>query len=160
MERSRGLRYRRGGYAEFDESEDEGACYAFDLGDGRLVLLVGQQFYSSARFPSLDFSVVYPLDENGASADMWLEKRGERMPPDHVIPAEVRWELAERLPESLDVVKGSLEGNLRRRSADGSHPESGGGGMAFGRCAASGEPSPGKEVRWTPHQMTMSLGQR
>lgn len=95
-------------YAEFEEVEDEGACYAFDLGDGRMVFLAGQQFYPSARFPSLDFSVVYPLDEDGRSADMWLEKRGRATEPDRVIPAAVKWELADRIPEPLKVVWGSL----------------------------------------------------
>lgn len=96
-------------YAEFEEVEDEGACYAFDLGDGRIVFLAGQEFYPSARFPSLDFSIVYPLDESGRSADMWIEKRGETTPPDRRIPGRVKWELAERLPESLEVVRGSLD---------------------------------------------------
>lgn len=95
-------------YAEFEEVEDEGACYAFDLGDGRLVFLAGQEFYPSARFPSLDFSIVYPLDEDGGSADMWIEKRGWATEPDRVVPAALKWELAERLPESLEVVSGDL----------------------------------------------------
>ena len=96
-------------YAEFEEVEDEGACYAFDLGDGRLVFLSGQQFYPSARFPSLDFSVVFPLDEDGRSADMWIEKRGPAVGPDRVIPGAVKWELAGRLPESLEMVQGRLD---------------------------------------------------
>lgn len=96
-------------YAEFEEIEDEGACYAFDLGDGRLVFLTGQQFYPSARFPGLDFSVVYPLDEDGASADMWIEKRGPAAEPDRVIPASVKWDLAERILGPLEIVQGSLD---------------------------------------------------
>ncbi len=96
-------------YAEFEEVEDEGACYAFDLGDGRMVFLAGQQFYPSARFPSLDFSVVYPLDEDGGSPDMWIEKRGPSAEPARVVPAAVNWELAERIPEPLEVVPGSLD---------------------------------------------------
>lgn len=97
------------GYAELEEAEDEGACYAFALGDGRIVFLTGQQFYPSARFPSLDFSVVYPLDESGGAADMWIRKRGEAVPPDRLIPAEVKWKLAERLPEPLEIVEGTLD---------------------------------------------------
>lgn len=108
------------GYAAFEEVEDEGACWAFDLGDGRVVLLVGQQFYPSACFPSLDFSVVHALDEDGGTAEMWLEKRGDAVPPDRVIPAEVKWELfREWFPEPLEVVPGDLEGleeTLQRRS--------------------------------------------
>lgn len=99
------------GYAEFEEVADEGACWVFDLGDGRVVFLVGQQFYPSARFPSLDFSVVYPLDEDGASVDMWIVKRGDAVPPDRVIPAEEKWELfGDWFPEPLDVVHGDLAG--------------------------------------------------
>lgn len=96
-------------YAEFEEVEDEGACYAFDLGDGRIVFLAGQQFYPSSRFPSLDFSVVCPLDEDGGSADMWIEKRGPAAAPDRVVPAAVKRELAEQIPGPLDVVRGSLD---------------------------------------------------
>lgn len=96
-------------YAEFEEMEDEGACYAFDMGDGRLVFLTGQQFYPSARFPSLDFSVVYPLDENGESADMWVAKRGQGTEPARIVPASVKWDLADRIPQPLEVVKGSLD---------------------------------------------------
>ena len=106
-------------YAELEEWEDEGACWAFDLGDGRIVFLTGQEFYPSARFPSLDFSVVYPLTEDGDSMDMWLEKRGATVPPAEVLPARLKPELAGRLPEALEVVSGSLddlEELLRRRS--------------------------------------------
>lgn len=96
-------------YAEFEELEDEGACYAFDLGDGRLVFLAGQQFYPSARFPSLDFSVVYPLDGGGRPADMWIEKRGAAFPPARIITASLKGELAERIPLTLEVVHGRLD---------------------------------------------------
>lgn len=105
-------------YAELEELEDEGAFWAFDLGDGRTVFLAGQQFYPSARFPSLDFSVVYPLDERGGSADMWLHKRGHAVPPARVLPATLKQELAGHLPEPLEVVEGTLdrlEELLRRR---------------------------------------------
>lgn len=108
-------------YAEFEEVEDEGACYAFDLADGGIVFLTGQQFYPSARFPSLDFSVAYPLDENGASADMWIEKRGPASEPDRVVSAAVKRELAERIPEPLEVVPRAAARSRRLTAvADGS----------------------------------------
>lgn len=97
------------GCAKLEEVEDEGACWAFDLGDGRVVFLVGQQFYPAARFPSLDFSVVYPLDEGGRPADMWLEKRGDRRAPDRVIPAKDKWELWEQIPDFPGVVHGGID---------------------------------------------------
>lgn len=94
-------------FAELEEYEDEGPCYAFDLGDGRIVFVVGQRFYPEARFPSLDFSLVHPLDEDGNAADEWIEKRGPRADPHRVIPADVKWEL--EVPEHLGVVRGSLD---------------------------------------------------
>lgn len=109
-------------YAELEEVEDEGAFWAFDLGDDRIVVLAGQQFYPSARFPSLDFSVVYPLDEDGGYADMWLQKRGPAVPPARVLPAALKRELAGRLPEPLEVLEGplaELEELLRRRAEPG-----------------------------------------
>jgi hypothetical protein len=94
-------------FVELEEYEDEGACYAFDLGGERIVFVTGQEFYPKARFPSLDFSLVYPLDENGATSDFWIEKRGAWVAPDRVIPAAVKWEL--EIPEHLTVVRGALE---------------------------------------------------
>lgn len=42
---------------------------------------------------------------------MWIEKRGEAVPPDRVIPADVKWELfGEGAPEPLDIVRGDLAG--------------------------------------------------
>ncbi|HSR40734.1 MAG TPA: hypothetical protein VLL48_01145 [Longimicrobiales bacterium] len=105
-------------FAELEEYEDEGPCYAFDLGDGRIVIVVGQRFYPEARFPSLDFSLVHPLDGEGAAVDEWIEKRGPRAEPDRVIPADVKWEM--EIPEHLSVVRVSLdrlEEILRRRGS-------------------------------------------
>ena len=56
--------------------EDEGACYAVRTRRGRLVFITGQEFYQAARFPSLDFSLVYVLDERGRTVDMFIGKQG------------------------------------------------------------------------------------
>ena len=63
---------RASAHAVFEEIEDEGACYAFELEGGRVVFVAGQEFYESARFPSLDFSLVYPLDEQGRPVEMFI----------------------------------------------------------------------------------------
>jgi hypothetical protein len=94
-------------YAEFEEVEDEGACYAFDLDGDAVAFVVGQEFYPAARFPSLDFSLVYPLDEAGHSVDMLIEKRGPTATPARVIPGAVKSKL--EIPEHLAVVRGGLE---------------------------------------------------
>ena len=94
-------------FVEFEEIEDEGACYAFELFDNRLVFIVGQEFYESARFPSLDFSLVYVLDEAGQTVELMIEKRGAKVTPARTVPAS--WKERIELPEHLEVRPGTID---------------------------------------------------
>ena len=96
-------------YLEFEEVEDEGACWAFELDGGRVVFLTGQEMYAAPGFPSLEFSLVHPLDERGRAADLWIEPRGEPVPPARVVPADVKMRLADVLPGHLEVVRADLD---------------------------------------------------
>jgi hypothetical protein len=98
-------------FGDFEEIEDEGACYAFDLGDGQVVFVMGQEFHASARFPSLDFSLVYALDESGRTADMFIDKRGAVAVAAERVPAHIKKRLV--LPDHLEVRRGSLASVLR-----------------------------------------------
>src|SRR5262245_60367867 len=91
-------------FAELEEFEDEGACYAFDLSDNRVVFISGQEFYESSKFPSLDFSLVYVLNEAGQTVDMMIDKRGVKTAPARTIPAAVKDRI--ELPEHLEVRPG------------------------------------------------------
>jgi hypothetical protein len=93
-------------FAEFEEFEDEGACYAFELSGGRLVFVTGQEFYEQAKFPSHDFSLVHILNERGEPVDMIIEKRGPRVDPARTIPAAAKLDLEP--PEHLQVLHGTL----------------------------------------------------
>jgi hypothetical protein len=93
-------------FVEFEEIEDEGAAYAFELEDGRVLFISGQEFYPGAKFPSLDFSLVYFLDENGQTVDMQIEKRGSRAAPAHLIPAAIKERL--KIPEHLATRPGGI----------------------------------------------------
>ena len=99
-------------FVAFEEIEDEGACFAFELAGDRLVFLQGQEFYEAAGFPSLDFSLVMPLDEAGGRVDMMIEKRGPKASPLRVLPAAVKRTL--EIPDDLVVVSGTL-GDLEER---------------------------------------------
>jgi hypothetical protein len=94
-------------FATFEEIEDEGACYAFELESNRLVFIAGQEFYESARFPSLDFSLVYVVDEDGQTVDLMIEKRGAKAAPATKIPAALKRRL--EIPEHLEVRRGALD---------------------------------------------------
>ena len=94
-------------FVEFEEIEDEGACYAFALEDGRLVFLSGQEFYPVARFPSLDFSLVYVLDDNDRAVEMVIEKRGPKAAPARTISAATKKQLD--MPEHLETRSGGID---------------------------------------------------
>lgn len=93
-------------FAELEEIEDEGACYAFEMDDGRIAFIQGQEFYESARFPSLDFSLVYILDEADQTVDMLIDKRGAKAAPARRIPAAVKQRLD--APDHLEVRRGRI----------------------------------------------------
>ena len=106
-------------FAEFDEVEDEGACYAFEIEGGRVVFIAGQEFYEGARFPSLDFSLVYALDVKSNTADMFIQKRGSKAAPRQRIASAIKARL--ELPDHLEVRTGQLDDvlrNLETRSAE------------------------------------------
>jgi hypothetical protein len=91
---------------EFEEEEDEGACYAFQLDGGRVLFVAGQSYYSSARFPNTDFSLVGLYDKDGGCLDELIEKRGRKLLPLRVIPAELKKKMF--IPEHLHTVEGNL----------------------------------------------------
>ena len=98
--------FRSTGFLSFEEVADEGALYGFEVADQKVVFITGQEFYEGSKFPSLDFSLVYLLDENDRPVDMLIEKRGTKATPAYVIPAKVK--LGRDLPDHLEVVDGTL----------------------------------------------------
>ncbi len=94
-------------FVAFEEFEDEGASYAFELADGRIVFISGQEFYEGAKFPSLDFSIVHVLGGDDAVVDMFIEKRGAKVAPARTIPAARKHGL--NIPDHLAVRRGRLD---------------------------------------------------
>jgi hypothetical protein len=72
-----------------------------------VVFVAGQDFSESARFPSLDFSLVYPLDEQGRPVEMFIEKRGGKAARARTIPAAVKKSL--NVPHHLEVCTARLD---------------------------------------------------
>lgn len=93
-------------FVAFEEIEDEGACYAFEIPEDKLLFLSGQQYYESAKFPSLDFSFVQALDERGRVVDEWVQKRGPKAVPLRVIPSETKRQM--EVPDDLKSIEGKL----------------------------------------------------
>lgn len=92
---------------EFEEIEDEGACYAFQISDEEILFIEGQEFYSSAKFPNTDFEIVRIFDSRGNLAEQLIHKLGIRLKALRQVPAPIKVSL--RMPEHLERVRGRLQ---------------------------------------------------
>jgi hypothetical protein len=92
---------------EFQEIEDEGACYAFQVEQDKIVFVCGQDYYSGAKFPSTDFSIVSVYGRNGDLVQLLIEKRGKKLQPIRTVSAELKAHL--QIPEHLEMVSGKLD---------------------------------------------------
>jgi hypothetical protein len=88
---------------EFEEIEDEGACYAFQVNPSQIVFVCGQDYYSTRRFPSTDFSII---DIVGSGVPV-IRNRGQKLAPIRVIDREVNKQL--QSPDHLQLLEGRLE---------------------------------------------------
>jgi hypothetical protein len=104
---AREIRLQSTRVVEFEEEEDEGACFAFDHNGNAAVFIVAQEFYEDDDFPNTDFSMVEILGDGGRLLDVLLFKRGEKLQPERVVPAAVK--NRPDLPEHLAVVPGRLD---------------------------------------------------
>jgi hypothetical protein len=92
---------------EFEEEEDEGACYAFEHGPESTVFIVGQEFYEDDDFPNSDFSLIDVLGTHGRPIDTLVEKTGSKLAPERRIPATAKHMM--EIPEHLTVIRASLD---------------------------------------------------
>jgi hypothetical protein len=105
--RVREIRIQATRVVEFEEEEDEGACYAFEYDDNSVIFIVGQEFYEDDDFPNTDFSMIEILGERGQPIDICLTKHGRKLQPERVIPAATKNRLS--LPEHLTIVQTALD---------------------------------------------------
>lgn len=93
---------------EFEEEEDEGACYAFEHGPDASIFIVGQEFYEDDDFPNSDFSLVELLGSHGGPIDWAIAKRGAKLLPMRIVGAATKRMM--EIPEHLTVIGAPLEG--------------------------------------------------
>jgi hypothetical protein len=92
---------------EFEEEEDEGACWAFEHGRGASLFVVGQEFYEDDDFPNSEFAIVDLLGSRGQTVDSLLMKTGRKLTPERVVPASVKRLVA--IPDSFTIVDAPIE---------------------------------------------------
>ena len=105
--RARELRLTSERVVEFEEVEDEGACYAFDYDGVSSIFVIGQEFYEDDDFPNSDFSMIELLGASGTPVDVLLTKRGRKLTAERVIPAAIKNGV--ELPDHLAIVPAPLD---------------------------------------------------
>src|SRR4051812_1446101 len=93
-------------FVSFEPVTDEGAYYAFDLGDERIVFVGGKEFDKAENFPCLDFALVNLRDGRKIIASR-VDCRSPKEKPVRTIPAQITRRLA--MPANLEVRSGKLE---------------------------------------------------
>ncbi len=74
----------------FEEIEDEGACYAFQQEHNNILFVCGQNFYPTGSFPSDDFSLISICDADGDLVDLKIINHGVRLEPIRTVSAEAK----------------------------------------------------------------------
>ena len=105
--RVRVMRLQSSRVVEFEEEEDEGACYAFEHDAGSALFIVGQEFYEDDDFPNTDFSILEILGASGQPIDVLVKKDGRKLQPERVVAASLKNVL--EMPQHLDVVPVPLD---------------------------------------------------
>lgn len=104
-------------FMAFEHLENEGATYAFELKDGRTVVVSGQDFHEHDAFPSRDFSIVHLLGEKDEIVDVLVESHGPKAAPAYVAPATAKTAL--EWPPHLTIMEtplAAIEDKLRQAS--------------------------------------------
>jgi hypothetical protein len=104
--RARVFRVQSTRVVEFEEIEDEGACFAFDVGEGRALFVLGQEFYADDDFPNSDFSLATVLGPGNAIVDEIFTKNGAKLEPERRIARAVKDRLT--IPDHLEVIEADL----------------------------------------------------
>jgi hypothetical protein len=101
------IRIQSNAMIEFEEKEDEGACYAFQLDNHQLIFISGQDYYPSAKFPNSDFSIVEIHGEDGKPIESVIEKNGSKLKP----LRKLSWpqKRSTSFPEDLEIIEGDLD---------------------------------------------------
>jgi hypothetical protein len=100
------VRVQASAVAEFEEEEDEGACYAFEVGAETTLFISGQDFYPSRTFPNTDFSLIEIHDTEGELIEFYIEKHGHRLEVSKTISADSKKRL--RVPDHMEHVEAPL----------------------------------------------------
>lgn len=94
---------------EFEEFEDEGAEYLFQVETGRIFHLFGQEYYETGKFPNSDFELAAIIGKDGYMVDFYINCLGQKLKPERTISAEKKGKYANALCELPELFDGSID---------------------------------------------------
>lgn len=99
-------------HIELPETEDEGVYYLFQLADGKVISIGGQEFYPTRSFPSDDFEIVLARGPRSEWVLYETHNLGEKIKPIRKIKGEEKSRLMSSPnypdPEEFTIVEGTL----------------------------------------------------
>ncbi len=116
LNRAEGVRVRSDAVVAFEESDDEGACHAFRVGENTVLFVVGHEFSGLSVYPNSDFSITTIRDAAGKTVEIRVARHGQVLTPVRTIGAEqtARLDIPPHLT-LLDVSLDDIEQRLLRR---------------------------------------------
>ncbi len=95
---------------EFEEIEDEGAQYFFQVEENKIFHISGQEYYETSVFPSNEFELVSILGKNSnETADFYIHTIGHKISPIMVVPADVKKEYIDKISELPEIIEGNIK---------------------------------------------------
>lgn len=92
---------------------------AFDVGEGRVLFVLGQEFYADDNFPNSDFSLATVLGPGNAIVDEIFTKSGVKLEPERRIARDVKDRLT--ISDHLEAIDADL-GASKRSSGGAREP--------------------------------------
>jgi hypothetical protein len=87
---------------KFEEIEDEGTGFAFEIGNLNFIFIIGQEIRETKRFPNSDFSVIEIYDDSRTLMETYTVNRGDKLTPAQTVGAKDKRKLP--MPEHMEIV--------------------------------------------------------
>ncbi|WP_319372024.1 hypothetical protein [uncultured Ilyobacter sp.] len=95
---------------EFEEVEDEGAQYLFQVDENKIFNIAGQEYYETPLFPSSNFELVTILGPREKEyLDFHIQCFGHKLSPLMVVPKDVKKEFIDKISELPEIIEGNIE---------------------------------------------------
>ena len=95
---------------EFEEIEDEGAQYLFQVEENKIFHISGQEFYETSFFPSNDFELITIMGPGkNQILDFHIHCIGHKLSPIMTVPRDVKKEYVDKICELPEIIDGNIE---------------------------------------------------